>query len=165
MTFLKAIQRKLSTVKPFEDPFIDVKEVLKSSIIVCERWSDCCKILTKNFWKTFTPHKWSGDEFVPVTIVKFCQRLKEVYEIRSANEQYNNLVSGADKGEKVDQKSMFSAFVGIEVLQYNPFTDSVWQTAVAQYNREMLSYDQKISQILKNHLTKSQSNTQQVHFV
>ncbi len=164
MAFLKAIQKKLSNSKPFDDPFIDVKDLLKSSITVCERWSDCCKILTRNFWKTFVPHKWNGDEFAPVSILKFCQRLKEVYEIRSANEQYDNLMGGADKGDKPDQKSMFSAFTGIDVLQYNPFTDSLWQSAVAQYNREMLTYDQKISQILKNHLQKSQANTQQVFF-
>ncbi len=164
MVFLKVIQKKHTNLKPFEDPFIDVKEVLKNSITVCERWSDCCKILTKNFWKAFAPHKWNGDEFQPITVMKFCQRLREVYEIRSANEQYDNLVGGLEKTEKLDQKSMFGAFVGIDTLQYNPFTESVWRTAVAQYNREMLTYDQKISQILKNHLAKSQSNAQQVNF-
>ncbi len=165
VTLLKAIQSKITKLKVFDDAFIDVKEALKHSISACERWSECCKILTKNYWKNFTPHPWSGDEFVPVFINKFCKRLKEVYEIRAANEQYNNLTSSNKGEDKQENKGIFSVFSGIEPLQYNPFTEPVWQSAVSQYNRSMLSYDQKISQILKNHLAKNQSNPQQVKII
>lgn len=157
MALLKTIQVKLGKSKVFEDSFVEVKEALKNSIGICERWSDCCKILTKNFWKEYSAHKWSGDEFVPISINKYGQRLKEIYEIRAASEQYKNLVN-----EDSSANDIFSSFSSIDPLQYNPFTEHIWKSAVSQYNRAMVPYDQKVSQILKTHLSKTQSNPQQL---
>ena len=70
------------------------------------------------------------------------------------------------KEDQDDQskQSFYSIFDGIEPLQFNPFTEPVWQEAVQQYNRSMSYIDQKTAQILKMHLRQAQSNPRQVKF-
>jgi hypothetical protein len=89
--------------------------------------------------------------------------LFQIYEIRASSEQYSNLTKSSKDDSKQDNKNLFTAFSGIEPLHYNPTTENLWQSAVAQYNRSMISYDQKVSQILKEHFSKAQSNPQQVY--
>lgn len=78
MTILKAVQNKLTKVKVFEDAYMDVKEALKNGISACERWTECCRNLTKSYWKNYGPHTWDGGEFVPKSVVNFSKRLREV---------------------------------------------------------------------------------------
>lgn len=78
MTILKALLNKLSKIKVFEDNFGEVKELLKYSIAVCERWIECCYGLTGRLWKASQNHKWENEEFIPTSIVKYCKRLNEV---------------------------------------------------------------------------------------
>ena len=82
----------------------------------------------------------------------------KIYEIRAGSEQYANLM----KSSKEDNKALFNSFSGIEPFHFNAATESLWQSAVAQYNRSMVAYDQKVSQILKEHLSKPQSNPKQL---
>ena len=79
MTILKALLNKLSKIKPFLDNFSEVKESLKHSIAVCDRWIEFCHNLTGRIWKSSQTHKWENEEFVPTSIVKYCQRLNEVF--------------------------------------------------------------------------------------
>lgn len=78
MTILKALLNRLTKIKVFEDNFSEVKELLKHSIAVCERWIECCHNLTGLYWRKSPTHKWEDDEFVPTSIVKYCKRLNEV---------------------------------------------------------------------------------------
>ena len=78
MTILKALLNKLSKIKPFSDNFSEVKESLKHSIAACDRWIEFCHNLTGRIWKSSQTHKWENEEFVPTSIVKYCQRLNEV---------------------------------------------------------------------------------------
>lgn len=78
MTILKALLSKLAKVKPFEDNFSDVKEALKHSIAVCDRWIETCQNLTARLWKRSQTHKWENEPFNPTIIEKYCKRLNEV---------------------------------------------------------------------------------------
>lgn len=78
MTLLKCILNKLAKLRPFEDNFNDVKDQLKHSIIVCERWIECCHNLTRRIWRSCPRNRWENDEFVPTSIVRYCKRLNEV---------------------------------------------------------------------------------------
>ena len=79
MTILKALLNKLTKIKVFEDNFSEVKELLKHSIAVCERWIECCHGLTARLWKASQTHKWENEPFVPTSIVKYAKRLNEAY--------------------------------------------------------------------------------------
>jgi hypothetical protein len=78
MSILRALLNKLSKIKPFEDSYSEVKEALKHSINVCERWIQCCHNLTGRIWKASQTHKWEDERFSPVSIVEYCKRLNEV---------------------------------------------------------------------------------------
>jgi dynein heavy chain 2 len=162
MTILKSLLNKLLKIKPFEVNFSEVKELLKHAIAVCDRWIECCHNLYR-VWKSNQTHRWDSDEYVPTSIIKYCRRLNEVLQIRSAKEQYAILIKTV-KDEPVDEgkSSNYSQFDGIEPLQYNPYTESKWQEAVQAYDRSMSYMDQKTAQILKMHLRQAQSNPRQV---
>lgn len=163
MTILKALLNKLSKLKPFEDSYTDVKELLKHSISVCERWIEVCYNLTARIWKQSRAHKWENDPFVPESIEKYCKRLNEVLQIRSAREQYGILIKTVKDDQTDDSKVPgFSFFDSIDPLQYNPFTESSWQESIQNYDRSMNYVDQKTAQILKAHLRQAQSNPRQL---
>jgi dynein heavy chain 2 len=69
-----------------------------------------------------------------------------------------------DGDQDGDQSKInFKVFDGMDPLQFNPFTEPVWQEAVESYNNSMNYIDQKTSQILKMHLRQAQSNPRQVY--
>ena len=164
MALLKGLLNKLSKIKVFEDNYSDVKEALKHSIAVSDRWIECCHNLTARLWYSSKTHKWSGDEFIPSSMVKYSQRLHEVYQIRSGREQYSILLKTVkDDPDEQSKMNFFSCFDNIDPLQYNPFTEPQWQDAIAQYDQQMSNIDQKTAQILKMHLRQAQSNPRQVN--
>lgn len=90
----------------------------------------------------------------------------KVLQIRSGKEQYSMLLKTVkDANEDGESKINFSAFEGMDSLQFNPFTEPTWQSAVEQFNRSMNYVDQKTAQILKMHLRQAQSSPRQVTFV
>ena len=86
-----------------------------------------------------------------------------MYQIRSGREQYSILVKTVkDDQDEQSKQNFYSIFESMEPLQFNPFTEPVWQEALQQYNRSMNYIDQKTAQILKLHLRQAQSNPRQV---
>lgn len=163
MTILKSLLNKLSKIKPFQDNFSDVKESLKHSISVCERWIETCINLTGRIWKRSQTHKWENEPFNATSIEKYNKRLSQVLQIRSGKEQYGILLKTV-KDDQDDQSKTnnYSCFDGIDPMQFNPFTEPAWQEAVQTYDRSMDYVDQKTAQILKAHLRQAQSNPRQV---
>ncbi len=161
-TFLKALLTKLSRFKVFEDNFSDVKENLKHSISVCDRWIECCHSLTGRLWKSSQTHKWENGEFVPVSIVKYQKRISEVYQIRSGREQYLILLKTVPDDQQDQKENFFQVFEGLDPIQYNPFTEPNWQQALQQYDNLMVNIDHKAAEILKLHLRQAQSNPRQL---
>jgi dynein heavy chain 2 len=160
-------------MKPFEEPLFvsEVKEPLKQAIAVCDRWAECCQNMWR-VWRSSTTHRWDGEPYTPTAIIKYGQRLNEVLQIRSAREQYAVLVktvrdeqNSAAADDTTKSAGSYSHFDGIEPLQYNPYTESKWQEAVAAYDRSMSYMDQKTAQILKMHLRQAQSNPRQVRLI
>jgi dynein heavy chain 2 len=121
-------------------------------------------------WKSNQTHRWENEEYIPTAIIKYNKRLNEVLQIRSAREQFSILLktvrddSHNGGGDDADSKSAnsYGYFDGLEVLQYNPFTEPKWQEAVQAYDRSMSYMDQKTAQILKMHLRQAQSNPRQL---
>lgn len=47
------MQRKLSGLKIFEEPFVSVREHLRTGIAICEQWGVACEHLTGQVWKSW----------------------------------------------------------------------------------------------------------------
>lgn len=55
------MQRKLSGIKIFDEPFVSVRENLRTGIAICEQWGVACEHLTGQVWKTWG----QGGGYVP----------------------------------------------------------------------------------------------------
>lgn len=56
----------------------------------------------------------------------------------------------------------FTSFLGLNPLQYNPYTQPLWNAAVAQYDRVMAPVEQKIAGKLRQQLKGMEGYPQQV---
>lgn len=45
------MQRKLSSLKIFDETFVSVRENLRTGIAICEQWVVACEHLTGQVWK------------------------------------------------------------------------------------------------------------------
>ena len=59
---------------------------------------------------------------------------KQISTLRTIHEQLTRLLSPGEQ-EEVRLKDAFSAFSGLNPLQYNPYTEPQWRAAVTQYER------------------------------
>lgn len=45
------VQKKLSSLKIFEEPFVSMRENLRTGVSICEQWVVACEHLTGQVWK------------------------------------------------------------------------------------------------------------------
>lgn len=50
------VQRKLSDLKIFEEPFVSMRENLRMGIAICEQWVVACEHLTGQVWMRISIH-------------------------------------------------------------------------------------------------------------
>jgi len=56
----------------------------------------------------------------------------------------------------------FAPFMGLNPLQYNPYTQPLWMAAVSQYERIMAPAEQKTVAKLRSQFRQMEGNPQQV---
>ncbi|CAB1349241.1 unnamed protein product [Coregonus sp. 'balchen'] len=81
------VQKKLSGVKLFMDPFLSVRESLRVGVVICEQWVSACEHLSGQVWKRYAPYPWKGDKHRPQALHSLAQRLDEVVTIRTVHEK------------------------------------------------------------------------------
>lgn len=72
------VQRKLTSLHLWENPYFTVREGLKGGVAVCEQWVTACEHLTGQVWKRYSPHPWNGEKHRPQGLKSLAQRLEEV---------------------------------------------------------------------------------------
>ncbi|XP_070553238.1 cytoplasmic dynein 2 heavy chain 1-like isoform X2 [Ptychodera flava] len=159
--FGRYVQRKLGSLDLWRDPFHKVKEALRSSIAICERWVAACETLTVQFWKRYTPHQWKGEKYVPEGLVNLGARLEEVSTLRTVHEQLVRLLSNSEQQE-LRTAGAFAPFSGLNPLQYNPYTQPLWRAAVDQYERAMVPAEQRIAGKLRTQFRELEANSHQL---
>ncbi|XP_076467409.1 LOW QUALITY PROTEIN: cytoplasmic dynein 2 heavy chain 1-like [Babylonia areolata] len=160
-SFGRYVQRKLANEDLWHGSFSSVREALRMGVTICERWSTVCETLTLQFWKRFAPHPWKGDKFFPETLKKLSERLEEILSLRTVHEQLLRLLTSAEQKE-LGAGDAFTPFLGLNPLQYNPYTQPLWAAAVAQYERAMEPSQQKIAGKLKSQFHMLDGNPQQL---
>ncbi|XP_028817493.1 cytoplasmic dynein 2 heavy chain 1 isoform X3 [Denticeps clupeoides] len=155
------VQKKLSSLKLWEDLFLSVKENLKAGLAVCEQWSGACEHLTGQQWKRYAPHPWKGDKHQPNGLQNLAQRLEEVLMIRTVQEKLLRLLPGS-KQQAVSASRVFEPFSGLSPLHYNPYTEPLWRAAVAQFERAIAPAEQEIGSRLKALVSDVQDSPQQL---
>ncbi|XP_077466766.1 cytoplasmic dynein 2 heavy chain 1 isoform X1 [Stigmatopora argus] len=155
------VQKKLSDLKIFEEPFVSVRESWKMGIAICENWVAACEHLTGQVWKRHAPHPWKGNKHCPQTLHCLGKRLDEVVSLRVFHEKLLRLLPGG-KQQALTSDCVFEPFSGLNPLHYNPYTERLWRAAVAQFERIMAPSEREVAGRLKSYITDVQDNPQQL---
>ncbi|KAF3692878.1 Cytoplasmic dynein 2 heavy chain 1 [Channa argus] len=155
------VQRKLSGIKIFEEPFVSVKENLRTGAAICEQWVVACEHLTGQVWKRQVLHPWKGNKHCPQTLSCLAKRLNEVVTLRVVHEKLLHLLPGG-KQQALTADRVFEPFSGLNPLHYNPYTEPLWRAAVAQFERLMAPSEREVAGRLKSYIADVQDNPQQL---
>ncbi|XP_064610087.1 cytoplasmic dynein 2 heavy chain 1-like isoform X3 [Liolophura sinensis] len=155
------VQRKLSAEDLWNGQFSRIRDALRMGTGICERWVQVCETLTTQFWKRYGPNPWRGEVFVPLDLKNLLTRLDEILMLRTVHEQVLRLLPSSEQQE-LHVSETFTPFMGLNPLQYNPYTQPLWQAAVAQYERAMAPAEQKIAGKLRTQFRAIDSNPQQL---
>ncbi|OQS05963.1 dynein heavy chain [Thraustotheca clavata] len=123
------IVTKAGTLNVWRGAFHAVQVALSQSIALCEKWLGCMEQLTTTDWPSYDEHPWRGpphsDNFLPPLV----KRLEEILRIRTT---YQELVSLSSDGNGLNTHC-FDVFDKVYPLHYNPYTNSQWTAAVAEF--------------------------------
>ena len=92
--------------------------------------------------------------------VRMCL-LPQVMSIRTVHEHLKRLLPMADQ-TALRLSDAFGPFSGIQPLLHNPYTEPLWQAAVAQYERGMAPAEHKIAQLLRLQLARLEAQPNQL---
>uniref|UniRef100_A0A9J7YQK8 Cytoplasmic dynein 2 heavy chain 1 n=1 Tax=Cyprinus carpio carpio TaxID=630221 RepID=A0A9J7YQK8_CYPCA len=154
------VQRKLSTLHLWDDPYFTVREGLKGGVAACEQWVAVCEHLTGQVWKRYSPHPWSGEKHRPQGLQSLAQRLEEVVQVRSVCEKLQRLLSGGKL--QVSPARVYQPFTGLNPIHYNPYTEPLWRAAVSQFDRLIAPAEQEAAGKLKTFIIDAQDSPQQL---
>ena len=85
----------------------------------------------------------------------------QVMSIRTVHEHLKRLLPMVDQ-QALRLSDAFSPFSGIQPLLHNPYTEPLWQAAVAQYERGMAPAEHKIAQLLRSQLVRLEAQPNQL---
>ena len=86
----------------------------------------------------------------------------KILTLRAVHEQLVRLLSTQEQQE-MKVSDAFQPFAGLNPLQYNPYTQPLWNAAVSQYDRAMAPAEQRIAGKLKHQFHSLEGNSQQVN--
>ncbi|XP_058489722.1 dynein cytoplasmic 2 heavy chain 1 isoform X1 [Solea solea] len=155
------VQRKLSGLNIFKEPFVSLRENLRMGVVICEQWVVACDHLTGQVWKRHAPHAWKGNKHCPQSLHCLAKRLDEVLTLRMVHEKLLHLLPGG-KQQALTSDRVFEPFSGLNPLHYNPYTEPLWRAAVAQFEHLMAPSEQEIAAKLKSYIADVQDNPQQL---
>ncbi|XP_062329494.1 dynein cytoplasmic 2 heavy chain 1 [Osmerus eperlanus] len=158
------VQKKLSSLRLFEEPFTSVRESLRSlrvAVAICEQWVSACEHLTGQVWKRYAPHPWRGEQHRPQALHCLSQRLEEVVSLRTVHEKMLRLLPAGTQ-QALTPARVFQSFSGLNPLHYNPYTEPLWRAAVSQFERAVAPAEQEVADRLKSYIADVQENPHQL---
>lgn len=160
--FCRYVQRRLSTLfkSVWSDPYPNVKDALRQSIMICERWISTCELLTEHMWRQYPMHQWTSGKVSSGYVENVIDRLKSVSELRTVNEQLMQLLSPMERERLSISNELEDSFKDLSPLYYNAYTESAYQAAIANYHRDMRPAEDAVANKLRLRL---KNTTGQVH--
>jgi dynein heavy chain 2 len=162
-SFVQSVQKQLSNIDLWSDSKESIKnrEHLRNGANICERWSIAVDQLTSIYWRNYPPHPWKGEPFKATYLIQFKKRLNQIISIRSSFEQSLRFNSSANK-ENFSANTVFAPFFNLNALQFNPYTDPQWNSAMNQFENLMSNTDRDVARQLRAHFQNIRSNPQQM---
>ncbi|XP_069679211.1 cytoplasmic dynein 2 heavy chain 1 isoform X2 [Periplaneta americana] len=160
-TLTRFIQKTLKSLNLWEDVYLQVEEQLNQAIKACEKWKVTCERLTSLYWPNYSPHPWKGKPFIPKHTQNFAQRLQEVLDLRTLHRQLTRLLTQKEQQE-LRTNDTFKPFLGLNPIQYNPYTEPLWRAAVKQFEHSLIPTEERIAGKLQTQLRNVNANTLQL---
>lgn len=161
--FVQAIQKQLSGLDFWSDgkESAKVRENLRNSVNVCDRWCTGVEQMTSFYWKNYPGHPWKGEAYRATYLVQFKVRLSEIMTVRSSYDQAIRFNPSLAK-ENLTASRVFSPFSNLNPIQFSPYTDEQWKAAIDEYETSMANIDRQLGQELLNHLKGLHANRSQM---
>ncbi|CAF4638011.1 unnamed protein product [Rotaria sp. Silwood1] len=162
-SLVQCVQKQLSNIDFWSDSKDSLKnrEHLRNGANICERWSIAVEQLTSIYWRNYNPHPWKGEPFKAIYLIQFKKRLQQILSIRSSYDQYLRFNPSMNK-ENFSANRVFAPFFNLNPIQFNPYTDPQWTSAMNQFENMMSSIDRDVARQLREHFQKLRSNPQQI---
>uniref|UniRef100_H2ZEZ6 Cytoplasmic dynein 2 heavy chain 1 n=1 Tax=Ciona savignyi TaxID=51511 RepID=H2ZEZ6_CIOSA len=153
-------QRKLDTdfTSIWESSFIPVRESLRQSVSLCDRWVNLAATLTSRLWKQYPSHPWKSGKYKAVNVINSMNRFQEVCDLRTVHEHLLKLLSTTDRDRLCPSDILSKSFSKIAALHYNPYTEPTWRSAVACYERALQPAEEAVAGKLRRRLHDSSGN-------
>ena len=103
---------------------------------------------------------WQGGPYTPPNAKNVATRLKEVHSLRTLHKQLTQLLSHSEQDE-LKTSEAFEAFKNVNAIQYNPYTEPIWKSAIKHYENALAPAEHRIAGKLKNQLRNMNANTMQ----
>ncbi|CAF3536266.1 unnamed protein product [Rotaria sordida] len=162
-SFVQSVQKQLTNIDFWSDSkdSLKTREHLRNGANICERWSMAVEQLTSIYWRNYNPHPWKGEPFKATYLIQFKKRLQQIISIRSSYEQSLRFNPSMNK-ENFSANQVFAPFFNLNPIQFNPYTDPQWNSAMNQFENAMSSIDRDVARQLREHFQKLHSNPQQM---
>ncbi|KAK8745602.1 hypothetical protein OTU49_000287, partial [Cherax quadricarinatus] len=155
------VQSKLGEEDLWGGQYNQIEKSLSEGITVCDRWVDTCQKLTSMFWKSGADQMWEGKPFTPDYCKNVSKRLTEILSLRTLHKQLTRLLSLSEQ-EELKTAEAFKPFSGLKPVQYNPYTEPLWQAAVRQFENSLKPAEQRIAGKLRAQLRNMDSSAYQL---
>ncbi|XP_069998938.1 cytoplasmic dynein 2 heavy chain 1 isoform X2 [Penaeus vannamei] len=155
------VQGKLSEEDLWGGQFAQIEKNLSEGITLCDKWVDSCSKLTGIFWKSGVDQMWENEVFVPEYCKNVSKRLNEILSLRTLHKQLTRLLSISEQ-EELKTADSFKPFAGLKPVQYNPYTEPLWQAAVRQFENSLKPAEQRIAGKLRAQLRNMNSSAYQL---
>jgi dynein heavy chain 2 len=162
-SFVQSVQKQLSNIDLWSDSkdSIKTREHLRNGANICDRWSIAVEQLTSLYWHSYIPHPWKGEPFKATYLIQFKKRLNQIITIRSTYEQTLRFNPSLNK-ENFSVTKVFAPFFNLNPIQFNPYTDPQWNSAMNQFENLMSNTDRDVARQLREHFQKLRSNPEQM---
>ncbi|XP_042221258.1 cytoplasmic dynein 2 heavy chain 1-like isoform X2 [Homarus americanus] len=155
------VQSKVGEEDIWGGQYNQVEKSLSEGISICDRWVDTCHKLTSMFWKSVADQMWEGKPFIPDYCKNVSKRLNEILSLRTLHKQLTRLLSLSEQ-EDLKTAEAFKPFTGLKPVQYNPYTEPLWQAAVRQFENSLKPAEQRIAGKLRAQLRNMNSSAYQL---
>ncbi|KAK5644080.1 hypothetical protein RI129_007925 [Pyrocoelia pectoralis] len=157
----KCISKNLANVNIWTMEFNATTELLEQCITIVNHWASSCKQLTQIFWPNYSLHTWSGDPYVPQSLVDLKNRLQEVLNIRMIHRQLVRLLTASEERE-LKTETIFVPYENLDILECGPYTESAWNVANKKYEYLLQPAEERVASKLKKQLANTNISTRQL---
>jgi dynein heavy chain 2 len=111
----------------------DIKIKFTKSIQLLEQWCDVPRKLTSTFWSG-GQNRWKNSTHEDTFCLAYKKRLEEILKVRTLADELSSLLTVEEKCS-FNFENLFLPLEEANPLIYNPYTDSLWQRALKDYDK------------------------------